>query len=90
LIRRYHELDSEEIRRMFKLHDIHKTRVWQEAYEEGRKLGIQRAKEQGIKEGRLLEKQRIVKLLQADGKTLKEIAQLTKITLAEIRRLSKG
>jgi predicted transposase YdaD len=31
LIRRFHDLDREEIRRMFKLHDIRKTRVWQEA-----------------------------------------------------------
>jgi predicted transposase/invertase (TIGR01784 family) len=44
LIRRYHELDREEIRRMFKLHDIRKTRVWQEAVEEGKEQGI----EQGI------------------------------------------
>ena len=52
LIRRYHELDRAEIRRMFKLHDIRKTRVWQEAHEEGH--------EEGIEKGRALEKQELV------------------------------
>jgi predicted transposase YdaD len=42
LIRRYSSLDREEIRQMFKLHDIRKTRVWQEAHEEGLEKGIEK------------------------------------------------
>ena len=76
LIRRYHELDRVEIRRMFKLHDIRKTRVWQEAHEEG------------IEKGRALEKRQLVEHLQANGQTLKEIAQLLEISLTEVRRLA--
>ena len=73
LIRRYHDLDREEIRRMFKLHDIRKTRVWQEAYEEGSNN----------------RNRQLVERLQADGKTQKEIAELLGISLAEVRRLVK-
>jgi predicted transposase YdaD len=99
LIRRYHELDRGEIRRMFKLHDIRKTRVWQEAREEGMEQGIEKGMEQGIEKGikqgiekgiekgRALEQQQLVARLQANGLTRKEIADLLQISLAEIRRL---
>jgi predicted transposase YdaD len=75
LIRRFHNLDRVEIRRIFKLHDIRKTRVWQEALEEG------------IEKGRALEKRQLAARLRADGRTLKEIAHLMEISVAEVRRL---
>jgi len=84
LIRRFHELEREEIRRMFKLHDIRKTRVWQEAREEGLEEGI----EKGIEKGRSLEKKDLVKRLQANGLSLKEVAGLMGISLSEVRRLA--
>jgi predicted transposase/invertase (TIGR01784 family) len=87
LIRRYHELDRVEIRRMFKLHDIRKTRVWREAHEEGKEEGIEKGIEEGIEKGRSLEKQQTVERLQANGQTLKEIAHLLGLSLAEVRRL---
>jgi predicted transposase/invertase (TIGR01784 family) len=80
LIRRYHEFDRDEIRRMFKLQDIRKTRVWKEAHE----VGV----EEGIEKGRELEKQQLIQRLQSKGHTLKEIAQLLDIPLAEVRRLA--
>jgi predicted transposase/invertase (TIGR01784 family) len=80
LIRRYHELDRVEIRRMFKLHDIRKTRVWQEALEEGR--------EKGREEGIALAKRELVRRLRANGQTMKEIAQLMGVSLSEVRRLA--
>jgi predicted transposase/invertase (TIGR01784 family) len=76
LIRRYHELDRVEIRRMFKLHDIRKTRVWQEAVEEGREEGI------------ALAKSKLVRRLRANGQTMKEIAQLMGVSLSEVRCLA--
>jgi predicted transposase/invertase (TIGR01784 family) len=92
LIRRYRQLDREEIRRMFKLHDLRKTRVWQDAHQEGREKGIEEGIEEGIEKGiekgRALEKRRTIKRLQASGHTLKEIAQLLEISLAEVRRLA--
>ena len=62
---------------MFKLHDIRETRVWKEALEEGIEEGKQRRDEEHVER------------LKASGKTLKEIAQLLGITLAEVRRLAK-
>jgi predicted transposase YdaD len=67
---------------MFQLHDIRKTRVWQEAHEEG--------VEQGIKQGRALQNQHLVQRLRADGRTQKEIAKLLGISAAEVRRLARG
>jgi predicted transposase/invertase (TIGR01784 family) len=75
LIRRFIELDREEVRRMFKLHDLRKTRVWQEAREEGRE------------EGRRLRDREHVERLRANGQTLKEIAQVLGVSMAEVRRL---
>ncbi len=56
LICRYYDLDREEILRMFKLHDIRKTRVWQEAHDEGKEEGI----EEGIEKGKVLERKQLV------------------------------
>ncbi len=64
---------------MFKLHDIRKSRVWQEAHEEG--------KEEGQQEGETLVKQQLIKHWHAEGKSLKEIAELLKTPLAEVRCL---
>ncbi len=72
---------------MFKLHDIRKTRVWKEDYEEDYKRGFEQGFKKGIEQGRALEKQEIVARLQARGQTLKEIALLLDISLAEVRRL---
>jgi predicted transposase/invertase (TIGR01784 family) len=83
LTRRFHNLDRVEIRRMFKLHDIRKTRVWQEAIEEEIEKGI----EQGIEKGRALEKRQLAARLRADGRTFNEIAHLMEISVAEVRRL---
>jgi predicted transposase YdaD len=92
LIRRYHEFDRVEIRRMFKLHDIRKTRVWQEALEEGRekgrKEGREEGREEGLEVGRTLEKQQLVQRLRANGQSMKEIAQVMGISLSEVRRLA--
>ncbi len=79
---------------MFKLHDLRKTRVWQEVHEEGVEegieKGIEKGVEKGIEKGRTLERKQLIKRLQANGQTLKEIAQLLGITLAEARRLANG
>ena len=92
LIRRFDELDREEIRRMFKLQDIRKTRVWQEAreegLEEGLEKGIEKGIEKGVEKGRALEKQELVKRLRANGQPLKGIAQLLGMSLAEVRRFA--
>ena len=78
LIRRFAALSREEIRTMFKLTDIRKTRVWQEAHEEGEQEG----------EVKLLRK--LIGKWIDQGKTYKAIADLLEIPVEEVRRLAKG
>ena len=69
---------------MFQLHDLRKSRVWQEAHEQGIEKGI----EKGLEKGRTLEKQEFVLRWAAKGKSLQEIAELLEMPLAEVRRLA--
>ena len=85
LMRRFTELDREEVRRMFHLHDLRESKVWQEA----EKTGQEKGREEGREEGRELKKRELVSLWLADGKTLKEIAELLHVPLSEVRRLSR-
>ena len=72
-LRRFTELDREEIRRMFHLHDLRKSRVWQEAHEEGEQM----------------RNQKLVHRWRAEGKSLKEIAELLGLPVPEVRRLAR-
>lgn len=77
LLRRFTQLNREEIRVMFELHDLKESKVWQEAHQTGRE------------EGRVAERQEMVRNCLADGMSLKEIARLMRIPLKEVRRLAK-
>jgi predicted transposase YdaD len=77
LVRRFPQLNREEMRAMFDLEDLRKTRVWQEARAEGRE------------QGRLLAKKNLVYKWLAKGKGIKEIADLLEIPVPEARRLAK-
>jgi predicted transposase/invertase (TIGR01784 family) len=81
LIRRFAELTREEIRTMFKLTDIRKTRVWKEAHEEG--------KEEGKEEGRIEVRKATIAQAIAEGMSQREIARLLKISVEEVRRLAR-
>jgi predicted transposase YdaD len=59
---------------MFQLEDLRKTRVWQEARDEGRKEG----------------REELVHKWLAKGKPIKEIAELLDTSVHEVRRLSKN
>jgi predicted transposase/invertase (TIGR01784 family) len=74
LVRRFPKLGREEIRAMFQLEDLRKTRVWQEAREEGRE-------ERG---------EELVHKWMSKGMTIKEIAALLDTSVQEVRRLSKN
>jgi predicted transposase/invertase (TIGR01784 family) len=74
LVLKFTKISREEIHKMFKLSDIRKSRVWQEAREEGRTQ----------------EKQEFVLHWISEGKTHKEIAELLRITVAEVLRLAKN
>lgn len=77
LMRRFTELNREEVRRMFQLHDLRESKVWQEAHDEGKDEGIE------------LMKKRLVDRWLANGKTIKEIADLLEIPPAQVRRLAQ-
>lgn len=78
LMRRFAELDREEIRQMFQLHDLKESKVWQEAEQVGEERGIE------------LANRRHVKRLQAEGNTLKEIAKILAIPLSDVRRFARS
>lgn len=73
LMRRFIELDREEIRKMFGLQDIRKSKVWQEAQEEAV------TRERGA----------TVKKCLAKGMSIKEIAEFLDFPVKEVRRLAK-
>jgi predicted transposase/invertase (TIGR01784 family) len=82
LLRRFTQLDREEIRRMFELHDIRESKVWQEAHQ----TGI----EKGIAKGRILARRELIRKQISKGKAIKQIAEEWDIPVAEVRRLAKN
>jgi predicted transposase/invertase (TIGR01784 family) len=86
LLRRFSMLTREEVRAMFGLEDLRKTRVWQEAHEEGREEGLSQGREQG----QALTKKAIIGKMLAKGMTVKQIAALLDMSAQEVRRLAGG
>jgi predicted transposase/invertase (TIGR01784 family) len=86
LIRRFKQLSREEIRNMFELADLRKTKVWQEARDEGLEEGQQKGREQG----ETLMLQKIIRTMRSKGKSVKDIAEELDIPVAEVRRLAKN
>jgi len=71
----------QEIEKMLQVTDVTQTRVYQEALEEGREEGMEKGMEKGREEVAL-------NLLKIE-RPIKEIAAVTGLTLAQIRRLKK-
>jgi len=59
---------------MFQLDDLRKTRVWQEAHEEGEAS----------------ERQRLIRKWRSEGRTIKQIAEELDIPVADVRRLARN
>ena len=74
LIRKYAQLGREEVRKMFHLEDLRKTRVWQEAHEEGKSLA----------------NRELAQKLLAKGMSPKQVAELTTLRIDEVKRLAKN
>ena len=83
-MRRFTQPDREEVRCMFKLHDIRESKIWQEAHKEGREEGW----EVGREEGESLIKQVVQQKLRK-GMSTKEVAAMLEISLAEVRRFAR-
>jgi predicted transposase/invertase (TIGR01784 family) len=90
LLRRFAELDREEVRKMFQLHDLRRSKVWQEAHQEGIEKGREEGIEKGREEGMLLEKRNTVRRCLAKGMTVREIADLIGVDVKEVRRLARN
>ena len=82
LMRRFTELNREEVRRMFQLHDLGESKVWQETHQDGREEGIEKVQD--------LKALEFVKRMQSKGMMLKQIAELLEIPLPEVRRLARA
>ncbi len=89
LLRRFTQMDREEVRRMFQLHDLRKSRVWQEAHDEGIEKGLEKGLEKGREKGVAEAQQKVVQRMIAKGKPLKEIAEMVELPLAQVRRLAR-
>jgi predicted transposase/invertase (TIGR01784 family) len=61
--------------------DLRKSRLWQEIHEEGR--------EEGVEQGKTFAQREFVRNCVAEGMSTKEIARLTKLSVAKVRRLAK-
>lgn len=87
LMNQYPGLSLEDIRMKFKLHDIRKSKAWQQLREEGLKEGREEGREEGRQEGDAHRLKQTVKTLLAKRKTLQEIADLLDIPIKELRRV---
>jgi predicted transposase/invertase (TIGR01784 family) len=89
LIRRFVDLNREEIRKMFHLTDIRKTAVWREAEEGGIEKGRAIGRGEGREEGAILAKQTMARNCLAKGMPVNEIADLVDLPIKEVRRIAK-
>jgi predicted transposase/invertase (TIGR01784 family) len=78
LMNRFPGLGVEEVRMKFKLHDIRKSKAWQELRAEGRD------------EGKTETKKELIQKWMARDMTEKQIAELLDISVEEVRRLAHG
>jgi predicted transposase/invertase (TIGR01784 family) len=75
---------------MFQLHDIRKSKVWQEAHETGVEKGRKEGIQEGREEGKSIAKQDVVRRCLAMGMSAKDIAALVDIPVQTVRRLAKN
>jgi predicted transposase/invertase (TIGR01784 family) len=78
LLRRFTQLDREEVRKMFQLHDLRESKVWQEA------------RQTGIEEGTTNTQRDLARKCRARGMSAKEIAELMELPIQTIRRLMRS
>jgi predicted transposase/invertase (TIGR01784 family) len=94
LMTRFTGLDVEEIRMKFKLHDIRKSKAWQqlrdEGLKEGREEGREKGREEGREEGDARRLKKTIETLLGKGKTLGEIADLLDIPVKELRQVARN
>ncbi len=85
LVSKFKNLSREEIETMFALSDLKNTKVYQEALQEGKAEGKQEGKAEGKQEG----KQEIALNLLKIGMKVTQVAQVTGLTVEQVRQLQK-
>jgi len=83
LVNKFTTLNRQEIESMFALSDLKKTKVYQEALQEGRQEGEQK----GRQEGELRGKQEVALNLLKTGMNINQVAKVTGLTIEQVRQL---
>ena len=81
IVHQFPDWTYERIEKMLKVTDFRQTRVYQQAHEEGREEGREKGREEAVE----AMAQRLFEL----GHPIAEIAKVTKLSLAKIRKLKK-
>lgn len=90
LLRRFTQYDREEVRKMFQLHDLRESKVWQEAHQTGIDLGIKKGREEGIEKGKLIANRELALRCLAQNMSTKQVADLLAVPVSTVRRWAKA
>jgi predicted transposase/invertase (TIGR01784 family) len=85
LVYKFPSMDIKEIQEMFGLSDLKQTRVYQQAFAEGKEEGKEEGKQEGKQEGKLL----AVPPMLAAGLTVEQVAQALDLTVDEVRQAAQ-
>lgn len=78
-----------ELEKMLQVNDVRETRVFQEALEEGLEKGLEQGLEKGKQLGVLETKEAVARRLLAKNFPLQEVASISGLTAAQIKKLKK-
>jgi predicted transposase/invertase (TIGR01784 family) len=78
-----------ELEKMLQVNDVRETKVFQEALEEGMEKGMEKGVKQGKQLGEEQAQETIARRLLARQFALQEIADLTGLSLAHVKKLRK-
>ncbi|AFY99790.1 Rpn family recombination-promoting nuclease/putative transposase [Calothrix sp. PCC 6303] len=84
LVYKFPRMDIEEIQQMFGLSELKQTRVYQQAFAEGRQEGEQKGEQKGRQEGELRGKLLAVPAMLAAGLTVEQIAQALDLSVDDV------
>ncbi len=89
LVYKFTNLTRQEVESMFALSDLKKTKIYQEALQEGEEKGRQEGEEKGKQEGRQEGKQEIALNLLRVGMDIIQVAKVTGLSTEQIQLLQK-
>lgn len=89
IINKLSRRSREEIQAMLQIHDIRQSRVYQEAMEEGEKIGLEKGIEKGMEQGveKGMEKGIAIARLAAEKKSVAEIAAALNLDVEMVRQV---